>query len=112
MAPSVDTVPVRIDDPMCQGVTSPDGRIEYPKDRHGLVHVPRAEAQRLLASGHPDTHRYRPTAAFGLNPRPDLQAAYDHWCQQRPGDTAYVPYVAWYRDYREEVPHVDPAERA
>lgn len=98
-----DLVPLRIDDPACQGVTSPDGRHAYPKDASGRVWVPPHEARRLQASGHADVHSGAPRAGMGINPRPDVQAAYEAWCAARAAADPWVPYATWYRTvYREE----------
>lgn len=99
-----DLVPLRIDDPACQGVTSPDGRREYPKDRTGRVWVPPHEARRLKASGHGDLHSGAPRAGMGINPCPEVQAAYEAWGAHRSPADPWVPYATWYRTvyHREE----------
>lgn len=61
-----ETVTIECTDPMCQGVTSPDGKREYPK-RDGKIELPLYEAERILKSGHPEVRMYRRSWAVGID---------------------------------------------
>lgn len=59
-----DLVTLEVTDPQCRGVV--DSRDRRWDKRRGdpRVDMPRAEAERALAAGHPETRRYRPTFGF------------------------------------------------
>lgn len=99
-----DTVPIRIDDPNCRGVTSRDGRVQYNKDARGRVYVPRHEADAILASGMRDAHRGELQVHLGSSGVADLQAAYDAYCATLASTDPWIPYATWYRTiYRKEI---------
>ncbi|SIS88439.1 hypothetical protein [Alicyclobacillus vulcanalis] len=54
----MEPVQLAIEDKNCWGVTSPDGKVRYDAKDH-VVEVPRAEAERLLGTGHPMISTYR-----------------------------------------------------
>ena len=92
-----DTVPIRIDDPNCRGVTSRDGRVQYNKDARGRVYVPRHEAEAILASGMRDAHKGELQVGLGSHPTAHLQAAYDAYCAALDPTDPWIPYATWYR---------------
>ena len=96
---ALDAVKIGLDDKLCHGVTSPDGRRRYDA-RDGVVTVPRYEAERLLRSGGPAG---RVTGGIAAN-RPVLEShqAYDAYCAAH----GWMPYMRWYRtvDGKEELP--------
>jgi hypothetical protein len=61
-----DTRVIEVADPNCRGVTDPSGRRVYRRDARGRIELPKAEAARILASGHRDTRAYRPVFALSM----------------------------------------------
>jgi hypothetical protein len=60
--PRGDTVTIQVTDPACMGVTDSRGRRWDARD--GRIELPRAEAERILRSGHPEVRVYRRTWGF------------------------------------------------
>lgn len=65
MSDPAASVTIETTDPACYGVVGSDGtRYDRRGKGDGRIDLPRAEADRILHSGHPETRAYRP--AYGL----------------------------------------------